>query len=137
FTLTKDGKGQGAILNQGGSPNGPGNPATPNSIISVFGTGQGPTNPVVPDGQPAPSGGLANTVAKPTTDLSACLTQATLVCAAFGTEAAQVQYSGLAPGFVGLWQLNIQVPGDAPSGSVSLRIVIDQMLSNTITVSVK
>ena len=137
FTLTKDGKGQGAILNQDGSPNGPANPAAPGSVISVFGTGQGPTNPVVPDGQPAPSGGLANTVAKPTTDLGACLTSASLVCAAFGTEDAQVQYSGLAPGFVGLWQLNIQIPGDAPSGSVSLRIVIDQMLSNTITVSVK
>src|SRR6185312_5976739 len=56
FTLTKDGKGQGAILNQDGSPNGPANPAALGSVISLFGTGQGPTNPVVPDGQPAPSG---------------------------------------------------------------------------------
>jgi uncharacterized protein (TIGR03437 family) len=33
-----------------------------------------------------------------------------------GGRAATVVFSGLAPGLVGLWQLNVQVPTDAPSG---------------------
>jgi len=31
---------------------------------------------------------------------------------------APVQFSGLAPGFVGLYQVNVQIPADAMSGSV-------------------
>lgn len=37
-----------------------------------------------------------------------------------GGVPATVLYSGLAPGFVGLYQINIQVPDNAPSGNASL-----------------
>ncbi|HVV46886.1 MAG TPA: hypothetical protein VHC72_16855, partial [Bryobacteraceae bacterium] len=30
---------------------------------------------------------------------------------------ANVTYSGLAPGFAGLWQINVQIPMDAQSGN--------------------
>jgi uncharacterized protein (TIGR03437 family) len=36
---------------------------------------------------------------------------------AIGGTPALVSYSGLAPGFAGLYQLNVTVPVDAPSGA--------------------
>jgi uncharacterized protein (TIGR03437 family) len=33
-----------------------------------------------------------------------------------GSRRADVQFSGLAPGFVGLYQLNISVAADTPTG---------------------
>ena len=41
FTLNQSGVGQGAILNEDGAVNGPGNPAARGSVISIFGTGEG------------------------------------------------------------------------------------------------
>ena len=41
FTTDSSGKGQGAILNQDGSANGPTNPAAKGSIVVLFGTGEG------------------------------------------------------------------------------------------------
>ena len=59
------------------------------------------------DGQPAP---LApdKTVANPTSDASTCLNKQPAVCIALGGSAggaqwADIQYSGLAPGLVGVW----------------------------------
>jgi uncharacterized protein (TIGR03437 family) len=45
------GNGQGAILNQNYSVNGPNNPAARGSLISIYGTGQGQTSPGGVDGQ--------------------------------------------------------------------------------------
>jgi uncharacterized protein (TIGR03437 family) len=33
---------------------------------------------------------------------------------------SDVQFSGLAPGFVGLWQINAKVPANVPPGDVSI-----------------
>jgi uncharacterized protein (TIGR03437 family) len=53
----------------------------------------------------------------------------------FGGAAGDVIYAGLAPGFVGLYQLNVKVPGFAPLGmQVPLTIT---MGANTTTVSVR
>jgi len=57
--------------------------------------------------------GLSPTVAQPTVRIG-CLGSSGVV--AFCD--APVQFSGLAPGFVGLYQVNVQIPADAMSGSV-------------------
>jgi uncharacterized protein (TIGR03437 family) len=50
---------------------------------------------------------------------------------------AQVAFSGLAPGFVGLWQLNVKIPDNAPTGNaVPLVISIGEKISRTTTVAV-
>jgi uncharacterized protein (TIGR03437 family) len=51
---------------------------------------------------------------------------------------APVTYSGLAPGFVGLYQVNALVPSSAPLGStVPLVITIGTASSNTVTMAVQ
>ncbi len=47
---------------------------------------------------------------------------------------APVNFSGLAAGYVGLYQVNVQVPDGAPSGdAVSLALEIGGVASNTVT----
>ena len=45
---------------------------------------------------------------------------------------ASVLFSGLTPGFVGLYQANITVPADAPSGRQTLQLEAAGFASNTV-----
>ncbi len=136
FSASGDGKGQGKILNQDGSTNSASNPAARGTTIQIFGTGQGPVSPSVTDGT-APSDTSVSTVAVPTSDGTACLTQPSLVCVAIGTAFGDIQFSGLAPGMVGVWQITVKVPAGIQPGTVNLRAVINGTLSNLVTVAIK
>jgi uncharacterized protein (TIGR03437 family) len=49
-----------------------------------------------------------------------------------------VSFSGLALGFVGLYQVNVQVPAGTPSGdSVPVTLNIGGAASNTVTLAVQ
>ncbi|MCH8268298.1 MAG: hypothetical protein IH846_12330 [Acidobacteria bacterium] len=49
-----------------------------------------------------------------------------------------VRSSGLAPGFVGLYQVNVQVPSNAPTGeAVEVVLTIGGVTSNTVTIAVE
>jgi len=123
--------GQGAVLNQDNSINGPGtgsavHPAPRGSVIQIFGTGAGATNPPLAAGEAAPGSGspLVLTVAQPTVTI--------------GGKTARVLFSGLAPGFVGLWQINAEVPQDVtPGSSVPLQVAVGTVASNTATIAVQ
>jgi hypothetical protein len=55
-----------------------------------------------------------------------------------GGAPAAVQFSGLAPGFVGLYQVNAQVPPWAATGpAVPVVISIGAVASNTVTMAVE
>lgn len=132
FTLTQNGVGFAVAVNQDGSFNSPENPAPRGSVITLYGTGQGPTNPVVPAGEAAPGGGLANTIAVPKQTAAECL-QPNAMCVVMANKIAETQFSGLAPGFVGLWQLNVKVPeGEDFLGGplVEIRAVVNQVTTN-------
>ncbi len=138
FTAAESGSGQGLIYNQDGTLNGPSNPAPVGSTITLYGTGQGQVTPAVTDGTPAPGPPMATTVAVPTTDGNACLTVQPSLCVAIGSGFGAVQASGLAPGYVGLWQINVKLPqGIATGGGVPLRVILDGSPSNIVTVAVK
>jgi uncharacterized protein (TIGR03437 family) len=54
-----------------------------------------------------------------------------------GIAATPVLYSGLAPGLVGLYQINVQVPANAPLGdAVPVFVSVNGVASNTVTVAV-
>lgn len=144
FTHDQNGQGQAAAINQDGAINGPDHPAPRGSVVQLFGTGQGPVTSPVPDGHPAPQGQVV-TVAVPTSDGTACLAnQKPLVCVALGGSAggaqfADIQYSGLAPGLIGVWQLNIKIPTAGLLGNtVTVRAVIGGAYSsNLVSLAVK
>lgn len=124
FTADSSGKGQGAILNQDGSVNGQTNPAAKGSVISVFATGEGILSPAGVNGK------LASTpVPAPILPVQAILNGATVT----------PLYAGSAPSLVeGVLQVNLQIPGDASAGPLSLVVKIGSAVSQPgITVSVK
>jgi uncharacterized protein (TIGR03437 family) len=138
FTLTQSGSGQAAVLNKDNSVNGPGNPAAIGSTIQIFGTGQGQVSPAIPDGTPASSTQLSQTVAVPTADAKTCLNTQPSMCVAIGSGFGNIQYSGLAPGGIGLWQINVTIPSGIATGStVGLRVIINGTSSNLVTVAIK
>jgi len=59
------------------------------------------------------------------------------MCVAVGSNFGNVQYSGLAPGYVGLWQINVTIPAGTPAGAVPVRVVINSTASNTVTIAVR
>ncbi len=132
FSLLQNGQGQGAVLNDDFSQNGipqiivGAKPAARGSVIQIFATGAGATNPPLLAGEPAPASGnpLVLTQVQPTV--------------AIGGKTAPVLFSGLAPGFVGLWQVNAEVPQDvAPGQAVPLSITAGGVASNTVTIAVQ
>ncbi len=104
FTIDSSGSGQGAILNQDTNVNSALNPAQKGSIVVLFATGEGQTTPGGSDGA------LANKrLPKPVAP----------VAVQIGGIDAKVLYAGAAPGLpAGVFQVNVQVPGGAPSGAV-------------------
>jgi uncharacterized protein (TIGR03437 family) len=137
FTTSVNGAGQGVILNQNNTLNSASNPAALGSTVTLYGTGQGQVTPPVLDGQPAPSSPLSRTVTVAASDAQACLSSQQSICVIVGSNSfGQVEFSGLAPGFVGLWQMNVTIPGTAPAGAaVPLRVFIDGVPSNTVSIA--
>ncbi len=111
-----------AVRYADGSLVGPNNPAHPGDILTVYTTGLGPLSLSLVDGYGAPSNPLAYTQDP---------FQVTV-----GGEQAQVLFSGLAPGFVGLYQLNIVLPSDLPRGNLDLQITSPYASSGVATLPV-
>ena len=110
FTLNGQGTGQVAALNQDGTVNGPTNAATNGTYITFFGTGQGVVSGLPPDGTAA-----TGTIPTPYTPEIIIGTGATNN----PVPASYIQYSGLAPGLVGVWQINVKIPDEVAPTSVT------------------
>jgi uncharacterized protein (TIGR03437 family) len=89
-----------------------------NTPLTIYLTGLGPTAPSVGTGQPGPSNPVAVTLTQPTVTL--------------GGVNLSVLFSGLAPGLVGVDQINVSVPFTVPEG-MSVPLAITQgSVSTTI-----
>ena len=124
FSQAANGRGPGAVLNFVAQGNTPTNTAAstiaPDGIVSIFGTGLGPVTET-------PAGGAAG-AGQPTT---------TTPVVTIGGRQAVVEFSGLAPGFVGLYQINARVPPDTPEGCyLPLKVAFENGSSNTVTIGV-
>jgi uncharacterized protein (TIGR03437 family) len=125
FATNMTGTGQGAIL-IAGTPQlaQSGSPATRGGYVSIFCTGLGPVSNQPATGVAALISPLSMTNATPTVNI--------------GGVAAMVTYSGLAPGFVGLYQVNAQVPASVTPGSaVTVVVSIANVSSNSVTIAVQ
>jgi uncharacterized protein (TIGR03437 family) len=102
FTADSSGFGQGAILNQDGSPNSAANPANPGDVIVIFASGAGQTDPPGVDGRLA--GLPLPALVQPVTAL-------------IDGKQAEVLYAGPAPGLAeGMLQVNARIPADSARG---------------------
>ena len=87
-------------------------PARPGEIVTVYATGLGAVDTTIASGAAAPAQPLARTTGAPLVEIA--------------SQPAEILFSGLSPGFVGLYQVNILIPGDVvPSGSVTLSFGLD------------
>lgn len=125
FSVNAQGTGQGAILDSSYRLVDSSNPATPGSTtVLIYCTGLGAVNNPPPTGSPAPLTSLVHTTTTPTV--------------AIGGVDANVTFSGLAPGYVGLYQVNAEVPGGlAASDAVPVVVSMSGALSNTVTIAVQ
>ena len=129
FTTNSQGTGQAAAVDGSSlaAPTGafPGSrPANKGDIVALYCTGLGNVTNTPAAGSPAQSEPLSRTLATPTITV--------------GDQPALVPFSGLAPGYVGLYQVNVQIPSSAPSGSaVPVVLSIGGVQSNIATIAIK
>jgi uncharacterized protein (TIGR03437 family) len=132
FTVNQTGSGQGSVTNAvtgllaapaGAYPNS--QPVKRGDYISIYCTGLGAVDNPLADGAVAPAKPLANTLLTPIVMI--------------GGVSATPSFSGLAPGFVGLNQVNVQVPQNAPAGSAVPLSISDGFgsISNVVTIAIE
>lgn len=108
FTIPSGGVGSAAALHADGSLVSSSNPAQPGETISVYLTGLGAVSPTINDGTPGPSSPLSTT--------------SSTITAYINGASSTISFAGIAPGLVGLYQINLQVPTGTTSGTVTLDI---------------
>jgi len=132
FAVNNQGTGQGAIqiantvifaAPENSIPGVEARPANRGDFLTIFCTGLGDVTNRPASGVAASGNPLSTTTATP---------QVTI-----GGIPATVNFAGLSPGFVGLYQVNAEVPAGAPSGgSVQVKLSIGGVESNMVTIAV-
>ncbi len=115
--------GLGAIRNNDDGTTVLERPARAGDFIQVFCTGLGDVNPPGQTGLPAPASPLPETVSNPQVRID-------------GRDSL-VTFSGLAPFFAGLYQINVQVPEGLPPGRYTLVVIVDGIMSNAVLIDVQ
>ena len=95
-------------------------PASPGEVVVIYCTGLGVTDPWVDAGVAAPT---ALTAVQPLVEI--------------GGVSAPVLFSGLAPGFVGLYQVNVQIPDSAQAGMANLVLSVNGSASVPVQVALR
>ncbi|MBI1354720.1 MAG: hypothetical protein GC160_10260 [Acidobacteria bacterium] len=124
FSVQQTGYGPGIITHADFSLVTEQNPASPGEVVIVFLTGMGPLSPSFPDGEAGPSNPLSFT------------TDETLQVQ-FDGEAGDVLFSGAAPGFVGLYQLNVRIPTTTFAGpAVAVAILTGNAFTDYVDLAI-
>jgi adhesin/invasin len=134
FSMDESGTGQGAVLISntatlaaptGSVANRDARPAQRGvDSVSIFCTGLGAVTNQPATGAAALANPLSHTIVAPTVTI--------------GGVSADVSYSGLAPGFAGLYQIDAKVPSGAPVGDTQPVVVtIGGVASNTVTIALR
>lgn len=92
------------------------NPASPGEYLVMYLVGLGATNPSVLSGYATPATPLHPVTLEPTVSV--------------GSQVATVTYAGLSPLFVGLYQINFQVPAGSASGDLEVDVTQNGMAAN-------
>jgi minor extracellular serine protease Vpr len=110
-------------LNASGNLIGSSNPATRGQLVHLYANGLGPVNNPPADGQITPASPQSTTTTTPAVTI--------------GGQSATVQFSGLAAGAVGLYELIVQVPSGISTGLQPAVVSINGIASPTISLPVQ
>ncbi len=128
YTFNQSGTGQGVVTFAGtatlAAPRGltpDSRPAHAGDIVTIYATGLGLVNPAIASGQNSCGGICA-------ADGSNVVLRTTMIApdveiAGVHVPAENVLFSGLAPQFVGLYQINVQIPSGIPAGDASTLVL--------------
>jgi uncharacterized protein (TIGR03437 family) len=120
FNYSAGGNTYGAILHANFQLANTADPAKPGETVLIYCTGLGAVSSPPADGEP---GNGQETTATPTVTIG-------------GTKAT-VSFSGLAPGFVGLYQVNAVVPESLAAGNQAVVVEASGASSNTVLLPVE
>ena len=126
FTSNQQGTGEGAILDaQNFRKITADDPATPSEWIQIYCTGLGAVVGAITagDATPDPPPLLPITAAKPEVRIDG--------------QTLAADWAGLAPGWVGLYAVNVQLPSNIAPGIHQLQLVMGAAVSNTVTFSTR
>jgi uncharacterized protein (TIGR03437 family) len=124
YSLDQSGSGNGAILHADFSLVNDASPATAGETVLIYLTGMGTTNPPVPDG----TAGTVTTLYKSVSDVAIYV----------GGKTGTVSFNGLAPGFPGLYQINVALPTVLPgTGRLPLAVGTGNAYHDQVDISVK
>ncbi|MBS1854762.1 MAG: choice-of-anchor D domain-containing protein [Acidobacteria bacterium] len=99
-------------------------PAYIGETLTLYCTGMGPVDNTPLTGFPTPADPLARTTAQPSVTI--------------GGRSANVSFSGLAPGLIGVYQINVQVPSGAAAGNaVPISLSIGGVSANSPTIAIQ
>jgi uncharacterized protein (TIGR03437 family) len=97
-------------------------PAVRGQVVTLYGTGFGLVNHTPASGDPAPDASSTTVV---TPDVT------------IGGVPAKVEFCGLAPGFAGLYQLNVTVPTAAPQGNQPVAVSTNGIAANEVLLPIQ
>ncbi len=130
FTTQQNGRGPGIITHADGSLVTLANPAVNGEVLVMYCTGLGAVTNQPSSGALSPSGPLAVSLSTPGVSI--------------GNMPARVLFAGLAPGYIGLYQVNVEVPANArplpgdPDGPVvRVSMTVSSMVGNIVTLPLR
>ncbi len=101
----------------------PDNAAQRGGLVQLYVNGLGPVDNAPATGEPTPTDTLRPTRVLPEVTI--------------GSRPAEVLFSGLAPGNVGLYQINVRIPADSPVGVQPVVITTNGIVSKTSNIPVR
>jgi uncharacterized protein (TIGR03437 family) len=118
FTVNGSGNGTVIALNEDGTVNSRTEAVARGKTVKLFLTGSGSIPDAPPDGTPAAG-------PTPTANLPRVFAGGTNF-----VPDANITYSGLAPGLVGVWQIDVKIPETVPPGETLVVVVANDVSSN-------
>jgi uncharacterized protein (TIGR03437 family) len=135
YAAAPDGMPYGVVVNSDGTLALPSNlgvagahPAHRGDVVTIYALGLGPVAPFVNTGDPAPS---SEPLARTTNQV-----QVVIGSGVAGPITATPIYAGLAPTYAGLYQINVLIPPNSPTGNIPVSLTLPGHVSNNVEISI-
>ncbi|HEX5228047.1 MAG TPA: hypothetical protein VFW44_10070, partial [Bryobacteraceae bacterium] len=101
----------------------PSHPVKAGHIVTIYAIGLGPTSPVVASGTASPTSPLANVPGTTQVCFGVVTPFAPPLC-------AKPSFVGLTPNFVGLYQINVEIPTGVKTGNTVVSVILEDNIAS-------